>query len=1547
MSCPDSQIFRKDKSFASGDMGDVLGKESDDAEGDEVSLEYKECGVPREDADGAPCSDEVDAFIYDSMGDNNIKLLSDIEKDQQNLEEDDEDENDVENEQLLQQNYSSNENQPCQRCTCESCKNYRVTYDSDSIEEMRMAQSRWMELRQYIRSVYRMAMEGNNSLVQPYQPHIKELVYRLCNRNPHLLFQRLEAQVQEFVIEAKVRQLELLHREKETPQLSRMFLTGLLDSYKKLMSAATQLAPLLEQLQKVHLSKFNVTWKVLNQHLYQSCVYTDPLVQNNVPHFISELSKCCDENAEANKKLVHDFLSFDDEITLVGGMWRDAETRIHQYNQEQATLKAKERMLQEDWKIFKEQRKLFQQKLWNKTLSEICDSDGDNDDISLPGHRGCPCDECSMTHIFCGGLVTPPHSPGLPSYTGNHKMITEVTRVDGEGQEVGATATPIGEIPSCECHVCTAPPMNLDNDCDTSAGVIVNTSPGGGPGTPHTLHSAGNTGPGCVSGANGSGGGFHLYPHIHGTGGGGGGGGSGSVGSSVYPHLYNIHTTLLQHHNSINSTAIQMNNFEQSMAATLQSTVNTTTTITNTVINDHNQVNTDCDISRNNCISSGPSKTSSITTRPGTPPPPSPRPLGVLKYSAGVSVNNNVTATVAASKSITQHNTSTVPSPISHHQQQRTHRHSTTQTTPQPQQSQSGAISQTSVSSTSPSPDHHSHNNIITGHSRLHQHQTVENNSINNTNSKVPQTGGVASHSCHKHAEPIKRVSTTDPQGGDDDDSASPEDSCSERSTSTQRDSRHCDCCYCEVFGHGVPSVAPVSRNYQEMRERLRQLLTKKKAKCKAAANSNTNNSSNSNISNSSSNNTTTTSSTAATHASSLSSLTSSMSSSSSSSSSSLSSTKLISNTAPLTNGIVAAAATSSSTTSSATVEIQKDPRDLEDLLDFIEGNPSAKCKDAKKAAKKARQKQKKQEELDRKKREEEEAERRRQELLIQQQKQQAALLKKQQQQQKQKQKKDKGGGKKNSNNNNNNNNCNNNNGNVSNNVNNSSSSSSSSNNNASNGPQMVTIKRVMEPNSAEPTVTITLRGATPSEDKVLYTLLNGQVCQVQKENNKNSKGKQQLAVNINSKGKNNNSNNKNNNNNVSTYNNNIVQQQNKKNSNNTNTKNANKSNMVHIQMNGHTNTTTPNANNNNNVHSNNSNSSNKKLPKSSLLSSASLTRNNSNNSNINSQMSHHTVAQVPPTASPQLTSPTAIQINNAINRLSSSKPNMSNFSLDNLKLPPGITITKVDPATVQQRRPPAQARQQAPSSRPSSAVPTTPTHHPATVVPPKPAASNVIVVDTGRLKDLTALQQSNEFNGNNVGGDDVSNGSNGKKKKKNKKGNNNGSTNGNVNNINRNDAASVISGSGGGSVTLLNGGQPQPQNGKLMMPQAAAIIKVNGSMVTIRSPALQQALANKTEVTGVNNNNTVSSNDQNKKRRKKKKGVSGQGQPDEWNLVDSVFAPKDIDLDNGDIDDAERELEAFKRFCLQSVPPKQKEKVHLNIKDIVLKKKASAISCS
>lgn len=60
--------------------------------------------------------------------------------------------------------------------------------------------------------------------------------------------------------------------------------------------------------------------------------------------------------------------------------------------------------------------------------------------------------------------------------------------------------------------------------------------------------------------------------------------------------------------------------------------------------------------------------------------------------------------------------------------------------------------------------------------------------------------------------------------------------------------------------------------------------------------------------------------------------------------------------------------------------------------------------------------------------------------------------------------------------------------------------------------------------------------------------------------------------------------------------------------------------------------------------------------------------------------------------------------------------------------------------------------------------------------------------------------------------------------------------------------------------------------------------------------------------------------------------------------FLDNVFIPKEILEDDMDAD--ERELEAFKRFCQQSIALNRKEKVaHLNVNDIVLKKKSDKIS--
>ena len=57
-----------------------------------------------------------------------------------------------------------------------------------------------------------------------------------------------------------------------------------------------------------------------------------------------------------------------------------------------------------------------------------------------------------------------------------------------------------------------------------------------------------------------------------------------------------------------------------------------------------------------------------------------------------------------------------------------------------------------------------------------------------------------------------------------------------------------------------------------------------------------------------------------------------------------------------------------------------------------------------------------------------------------------------------------------------------------------------------------------------------------------------------------------------------------------------------------------------------------------------------------------------------------------PPAVQSELTTPTAIQINQAVSQLSSRPTFPNNFDLENIKLPPGITITKVDPTTVQRK---------------------------------------------------------------------------------------------------------------------------------------------------------------------------------------------------------------------------------------------------------------------
>ena len=79
---------------------------------------------------------------------------------------------------------------------------------------------------------------------------IKKCFQRLCASDPHLLFRRLEAQVTECVIEAKVRQLTQLTSgpKSKTPAFCLDFVDRLITDFKQLSQAAEQMSDVIKTL---------------------------------------------------------------------------------------------------------------------------------------------------------------------------------------------------------------------------------------------------------------------------------------------------------------------------------------------------------------------------------------------------------------------------------------------------------------------------------------------------------------------------------------------------------------------------------------------------------------------------------------------------------------------------------------------------------------------------------------------------------------------------------------------------------------------------------------------------------------------------------------------------------------------------------------------------------------------------------------------------------------------------------------------------------------------------------------------------------------------------------------------------------------------------------------------------------------------------------------------------------------------------------------------------------------------------------------------------
>ena len=156
-----------------------------------------------------------------------------------------------------------------------------VTRSSD--EESRM-QLCWGELKEDLRNVFTLVMNGdwlNNRSPHPSLPVMHEALLKLLLSNPHQLFEKLDIELRNVVIDIKSRLAALLSQQ-DNPKLPEMFLQNLLLGYERLCDSCKVLSPVIGSLEVNHLSNFSLTWELLSKHWYQLFVLEDTVIQDNI-----------------------------------------------------------------------------------------------------------------------------------------------------------------------------------------------------------------------------------------------------------------------------------------------------------------------------------------------------------------------------------------------------------------------------------------------------------------------------------------------------------------------------------------------------------------------------------------------------------------------------------------------------------------------------------------------------------------------------------------------------------------------------------------------------------------------------------------------------------------------------------------------------------------------------------------------------------------------------------------------------------------------------------------------------------------------------------------------------------------------------------------------------------------------------------------------------------------------------------------------------------------------------------------------------------------
>ncbi|KAK0070404.1 protein FAM193A-like isoform X2 [Biomphalaria pfeifferi] len=312
--------------------------------------------------------------------------------------------------------------------TCSHCQEERVIHEKDQIE----LQELWIELHSIVKDLY--STKEDSVFTQEYGDRLQFLIEKLCKRDPHQLFLRLESQVREIVVDIKSRLLEMLKDKGiNAPDLALEFTSALLCYYDLVTKKSHLLAHYLGGLSE-HLRRFKVTWELLNKYLFHSIAHNDTNISSSGPTILEQLRQGSvkyerskdDPYSSIRKRL----LKFQEEMSVVVVIWRDCQQLIESYCQEE--VKNTQQQVSSKARSFISQQRQF---LKEQLLKDpIVDSETMKNFMSvhktstervlchLCKRERCTCDECTITHmITCGiinsnkgDVIAPPNSFNFP-----------------------------------------------------------------------------------------------------------------------------------------------------------------------------------------------------------------------------------------------------------------------------------------------------------------------------------------------------------------------------------------------------------------------------------------------------------------------------------------------------------------------------------------------------------------------------------------------------------------------------------------------------------------------------------------------------------------------------------------------------------------------------------------------------------------------------------------------------------------------------------------------------------------------------------------------------------------------------------------------------------------------------------------------------------------------------------------------------------------------------------------------------------------------------